>query len=153
MALPSSGPIGVGAIYQELTGSAVEGPTQVLKCFNGTYATINPGSPSQPSSSTPYSLGSFHGYDQNASGGGSFQISDPVDEFDPNKACQIGPSFPPQTLYWNGSGIPFIGEIVFTDSGLTSPYNGQQFWYYVYGNNFSYQIRDDGLIMDASECK
>ena len=126
MPLPSSGLIGVGAIYQELTGSAVEGATQVQKCFNGVYATINPNSQRQPSASTPYSLGSFHGYDQNASGltlffRSSFESGDPVGTC--FTQCDI-----PQ--YHNGAGtLPEIGNMVYNDSGGTVPLqSGGNYW-------------------------
>jgi hypothetical protein len=128
MPLPSSGPIGVGAIYQELTGSAVEGATQVLKCFNGDYAPINPNSPTQPSASTPYSLGSFHGYDQNAAPPGltlffRSQDSQPFPQDSCYTQCLV-----PQ--WHNGADpLPTIGDTVYDDSSGTQPIQGSgNYW-------------------------
>ena len=116
MPLPEGGPIGVGAIYQELTGSAVESDALVSKCFNGEYAPINPNSQRQPDASTPYSLGSFHGYDQNGSGLTSFWY---VDNSGIGSPCGLEC----ETEAWhNGAGaLPIVNDIVYTDSAGTFP--------------------------------
>lgn len=150
MALPSSGPIGIGAIYQELTGSAVEGPTQVSKCFNGIYATINPNSPAQPSPSTPYSLGSFHGYAQNSSSGIKIMLSQqPLG--DPQTACFVGPQIEPQAL-WCSTSTPHPEDFLYYDQALTQGFDGQDQWWYNYDLNVAFLIKGDGKIVDQFQC-
>ena len=155
MALPSSGSLYFSAIYTELTGSNPETLTLMSKLFNGDYATINPNSPSQPSANQPYSLGSFHGYDQNASGGGvAIQISEFGFEDGRREACEVGPSVDPQTIYWSGP-IPLPigpGPILYSDSSLTTPFDGHEQWFYVYANNSSYQISVEGYLMNIIPC-
>ena len=119
MALPSSGPLSFSAIYTELTGSSVEGATLMSKLFNGVYATINPNSPSQPSSSTPYSLNSFHGYDQNAGGGLTLFFRSQDSQSSPQDSCDIQCIIP---QWHNGANpLPDIGDMVFDNSGGNWP--------------------------------
>ena len=112
MALPSSGSLSFSAIYFELTESNPESSIQMQKLFNGEYAPINPNSPSQPSSSTPFSLGSFHGYTQTGAGLTSFWYAN---------VSGIGPGcfIECDTEAWhNGAGaLPTVGDVVYTDSG------------------------------------
>ena len=152
MALPSSGPLSFSAIYFELTGSSPETIVKMGKLFNGGYAPINPSSPSQPSSSTPYSLSSFHGYTQTG-GASSFNIAQIGDD-DPGKSCLVGPGQPSQQVYWSGSGIPiFPGAYIYTDPDLLYPVDGQGFWFYLYDNNTVLQILPDGYVNDIFKCK
>ena len=125
------------------------------KLFNGEYATINPNSPSQPSSSMPFSLGSFHGYDQNAGGGVAIQISQFGYEEDPGKACKFGPGVDPQTIYWTGPPAFPIGPgpILYSDSSLTTPFDGGELYWYVYGIESAYQISVEGYLMEIVECR
>ena len=112
MALPSSGSLSFSAIYFELTGSNPESGTPMSKLFNGEFAPINPNSQSQPSSSTPYSLNSFHGYDQTATGLTSFWYANV-------SGIGSGCFIECDTEAWhNGAGaLPTVGDVVYTDSG------------------------------------
>jgi len=126
MALPSSGPLSFSAIYFELTGSSPETIVKMGKLFNGDYATINPNSPSQPSSSTPYSLNSFHGYDQNA-GGGLTLFFRSTDSGNSGDVCYTQCNIP---QWHNGANpLPDIGDYVYDDPNGTFPLqSGGNYW-------------------------
>jgi hypothetical protein len=127
MALPSSGPISIGAIYTELTGSAPETLVRQWWLFNDSYATLNLNSPTQPSASAPFSLGSFHGYDQNAGPGLKLFFRSPQESGNPDGTCFTQCDIP---QYHNGAGtLPTVGDIVYNDSGGTDPLqSGGNYW-------------------------
>ena len=56
------------------------------------------------------------------------------------------------TMYYFGSSTyPSPGDTIYTDSGLTSPFNGGGSWYKL-GNNTSAQIDSSGLVLLLSLC-
>ena len=150
MALPSSGQLSFSAIYGELTGSA---PTSYVKAtfmFNGTYAEINPASPTQPNAAAPYSIASFYGYNQSAVGSYVFNFSqDPLG--DPSSSCVNGPGSGSMQLWSSDSSIN-INTVFCTDSGLINPFNGDRFWYYCIDNNTSYRISKSGVVIGEQAC-
>jgi hypothetical protein len=68
-------------------------------------------------------------------------------------ACIFGQAFP-TTVYSAISG-PFLGDQLFSDSGLTVGFIGGDFWYEVSGSSvggYSYQINNSGVIIDVYDC-
>jgi hypothetical protein len=64
---------------------------------------------------------------------------------DGNEGCRIGDRGTQYTLY-------FFGGVVFTDPGLTTPFNGGDLWYYDPVTNTSYQINSSGVIVGTYPC-
>ena len=144
MALPGSGAIGLNAIYTELTGSAPPGTVSLYSASTGTYATINPNSPTQPNAAAPFSISSWYSYDQSASAAYSYTFSaNPTP--DPFTSCMSGPGEPTQTLFSSDSAI-IIGTIFYTDQGLTTVFDGTSQWWYSSG--ISYRISDQVTSFD-----
>lgn len=152
MALPTSGPISIGQIYIEM-GQYPVGGWSLAQISNGTYP-INPNSPYQPNQTPPYSIGSWHGYDNNASGGS------PVDVYyslssNPFAVCggRMG-----GTLYYDANQSPDLAHAtdIFSDSGLSTPFDGQGLYWYMQdsatGMFFSIQIGFNGRVMDVFDC-
>jgi len=71
MALPSSGEISMADVYEELTGTApsVNQNYTLSDLCDGTIAALNTAGPNQPTTTPPYRLTSWYGYDHNYSAG------------------------------------------------------------------------------------
>lgn len=81
-------------------------------------------------------------------GGGSSKTFGDQGSGDSQGACLVGPSFPTRTLYYD-SGT----NTVYTDAGFTSPFDGQNKFWYNFSDNQSWQIRAfTGLVLDISQC-
>ena len=66
----------------------------------------------------------------------------------PQAACTVGPSFPTITLYYDAGT-----NALYTDSGFTTPFDGQNKFWYNFSDNQSWQIRAlTGLVFDISQC-
>lgn len=65
MALSTTGPLSMGDINQEL-GRARTASMSLDAAENGSYATINPNSPSKPSSTNPATISEWRGYNHTA---------------------------------------------------------------------------------------
>lgn len=65
MALSTTGPLSMGDINQEL-GRARTASISLDAAENGSYATINPNSPSKPSSTNPATISEWRGYNHTA---------------------------------------------------------------------------------------
>jgi len=63
-------------------------------------------------------------------------------------ACIVGPSFPTITLYYD-SGT----NALYTDSGFTTPFDGQNKFWYNFSDNQSWQIKEvDGSVLEITQC-
>ena len=63
-------------------------------------------------------------------------------------ACIYGSSFPTITLYYD-SGT----NTVYTDSGLTTRFNGQNKFWYNFSDNQSWHIRvSSGIVLGITQC-
>jgi len=63
-------------------------------------------------------------------------------------ACLVGPSFQTITLYYNSQN-----NSLYTDSGFTTPFDGQNKFWYNFNDNQSWQIRAfSGVVLDISQC-
>ena len=151
MALPSSGQIGLKAIYTELTGIAnPPGTVSLYSASTDAYATINPNSAAQPNTTAPYAMSSWYSYDQSAVGSYMFNFSqDPMG--DPGSSCVNGPGTGSIQLYSNVSSIT-MSTVFYTDSGLTTIFNGDRFWYYSLDNNITYRINAAGAVIGGQPC-
>ena len=152
MALPSSGQIGLLAIYTELTGSGTP-PGAGISLYNastGTYAEINPNSEAQPNTTAPYEMSSWYSYDQSAVGSYEYNFNDgPYGS--PAESCTFGPGSPPLSL-WSADSTLVMGTVLYTDSGLSNGFDGGMQWWYCQDFNTSYQINRRGQIEDISMC-
>ena len=152
MALPSSGQIGLNAIYTELTG-IIAPPGAGISLYNasiGTYAEINPNSPTQPNTTAPYAMSSWYLYDQSAVGSTKYNFGqDPAQ--DPSDSCIFGPTMPLLELYSNDLSIT-MGTVFYTDSGLITPFDGGNYWWYSIDNNISYRIDAAGGVVSEQPC-
>jgi len=151
MALPSSGAIGLDAIYTELSGGNQRPRTGISLKFAsiGTYVAINPNSGHKPNEVAPFSISSWYSYDQTASAAYSYTFGDGPFPF-PGRACAFGPGIGTQTLFSADSEITF-GTILYTDQELTSAFAGMSQWWY--RTNYSvYQIDNGGSVQDISTC-
>jgi hypothetical protein len=85
---------------------------------------------------------------QNCSSGGS-KIFTTIYYGNGEETCYNGPGAiskgNTQTLYPSG-------EFFYTDSGLTTPFNGGGVWWYNGTDNISYQIGNEGNTMDIFSC-
>jgi hypothetical protein len=141
MPVPSSGPISFSVIASNLSPAI---PTP----YSLNYMAQSAGF------SSPHSVEEFYGYDPGGGGGGvPWTISDTGIPDDPNTMCAIGPGFSPQELFWAGPGIPSYSNQVFTDSALTTPFDGGRLWWYSYSDNLTYLISENGEIFDIQPCK
>jgi hypothetical protein len=141
MPVPSSGPISFTVIAENLSPSVAQPYSLDGMSNNAGF-------------SRPHSVGEFYGYDPGGGGGGvPWTISDTGIGEDPNTMCAIGPGFSPQELFWVGPGTPNLNDTVFTDSALTTPFDGGRLWWYSYSNNSSYFIYEFGEIGDILPCK
>jgi len=151
MALPSSGAIGLDAIYTELTpGSQRPGAGISLeRASSGTYAAINPNSAHKPNEVAPFSISSWYSYDQTASAAYSYTFGDGPFPF-PGRACAFGPGIGTQTLFSADSAIT-SGTILYTDQGLTSNFDGMSQWWWS-NDNITYQIDSGGSVNQLFTC-
>jgi hypothetical protein len=125
MTLPSSGPISLNDIRNELTGQT-NVQTALKEASIGTYATINTNSPSYPNANSPYAMSEWYGYNQNAVSLTSFSSSSTGDA-DTGIACTFTPD---TTRYHNGiSSYPQVGDLVYTNSAGTIPFDSMGNYY------------------------
>ena len=81
-------------------------------------------------------------------GGGTAKIFGDTPLGDPQDSCVNGPSFQTITLYYD-SGT----NAVYTDSGLTTRFDGQNKFWYNFSDNQSWQIRaGNGLVLGITQC-
>ena len=81
-------------------------------------------------------------------GGGSSKTFGDQGSGSPQAACTVGPSFPTITLYYDAGT-----NALYTDSGFTTPFDGQNKFWYNFSDNQSWQIRAfTGLVLDISQC-
>ena len=126
MTLPSSGPLSLNDIRNELT-SQTGVLTSLKEASIGTYAAINTNSPTYPDGNSPYSISEWYGYNQNASPPLTSFSSSSTGDPDTGVACTFTPD---TTRYHNGiSSYPQIGDKVYTDSGGTNPFNSNGDYY------------------------
>ena len=150
MALPSSGQLSFSAIYTELTGGAPPGTVSLYSASTGTYATINTDSEAQPNTTSPYRMSSWYSYDQSAVGSYMFNFSQ--DQMgDPTSSCLNGPGTGSLQLWSSDSSIT-MSTVFYTDSGLTTIFDGDRFWYYSLDNNITYRINDAGAVIGGQPC-
>ena len=128
MALQSSGAISIGNIRTELGSSS--GSLRTLSALAG--------------KSTPDAISEFYGF--SAATYYEFSAS-PFSDF--NESCAAGFS-EPLGLY--ASVLEFsVGDRLYTDSNLNTPFNGEGFWWFY--DSSSYQIDTSGNIQDIVSCK
>lgn len=138
MTLPSSGPISLNDIRNELT-SQTNVETALKQASIGTYVAINTNSPSYPNANSPYAMSEWYGYNQNAVALTSFSSSSTGDP-DTGVACTFTPD---TTRYHNGvNSYPQVGDKVYTNSAGTTPFN----------SGGDYYKNDDGnaMVTDAT---
>ena len=134
MTLPSSGPLSLNDIRNELT-SQTGVLTSLKEASIGTYATINTNSPTYPDGNSPYSVSEWYGYNQNASPPLTSFNSASTGDPDTGTACTFTPD---TTRYHDGAGsYPQVGDKVYTNSSGTNPFN----------SNGDYYKNDDGNAM------
>lgn len=138
MALPSSGPLSLNDIRVELQQAQANSSLGALSDLAGFAA--------------PDAVSDFYGYSYpnyntvsivNAPEGSSAAACALSDEDD-------------ITLYFSGGGgtpaCPIITTTLYTNTGLTTPYNGDGQWFKSQQCNASYFIMSNGFIDGAGDC-
>lgn len=66
------------------------------------------------------------------------------------EVCGIdGGEFP---VYFAGTGCPVVGQTLYTDAGLTNPFDGQDLWWKSYQCNCGYYIMRNGFVEGYTPC-
>jgi len=117
---------------------------------NGTYATINTGSSSYPSSTNPASMSEWHGYDHSASSLTAIVISD--SSFgDSGGACSEGPESGTVTVYTDVYPVT-TSSYIYTDSAGTTAFDGGEAWYYYPSVSKTLEIANGGKVNGVGSC-
>jgi hypothetical protein len=131
MALPSSGPLSINDIRVELGQSQANSSLRSLSNIAGF--------------STPDAISEFYGYSPSAS---IFLIEPGVENS--GEACSAeGGEF---ELWWEGPGCPAITNTLYTDPGLTTPFDGKNLWWRSLQCNAIYYIMSNGFIEGYGDC-
>lgn len=131
MAIPSSGPLSITTIRTELGQAQGNNSLRTLSSLAG--------------KSSPDAMSEFYGYSPSTAI--FFVNNGTVNDRD---ACSLGGG--EFQLYWSGSGCPSTGNTLYTDSSLTTPFNGEYMWWKSYECNAAYYIMDNGFIEGTQSC-
>jgi hypothetical protein len=141
MALPSSGPLSINDIRVELGQSQANSSLRTLSNLAGF--------------STPDAISEFYGYSP-ALNYRTLAIID-IGYGDPSEACSDR-NEDNLTLYFFESGgdgspaCPTTGVTVYTNTALSTVFNGQSSWYKSAQCNATYLILSNGLIEGVEPC-
>ena len=149
MALQSSGTIKMSEINTEL-GRSSTATISLDSAENGTYATINTGSSSYPSSTNPASMSEWHGYDHSASSLTAIVISD-SGAGDSNGACNEGPESGTMTVYTDVYPVT-TNSILYSDSSGSTALDGGGQWYYYPSVSKTLEVGSTGRVDSVASC-
>jgi hypothetical protein len=147
MALPLSGQISMNDIRIEL-GIPTQTPFSLSDAVNGVYVVINTCSPFYPSTTPPYNLSNWYGYDHSYvccySVAGNWYRS----TLSSANACTLPGTV--QNLYNSTGTTPVLNEYVYRNTSCTIPafpgwYSDGSNWFYIEGT-------DPGLVTDEGLC-
>ncbi len=131
MSLPVSGPLSINDIRIQLGQAQGNNSLNALSNLAGF--------------SKPDAISEFYGYPPTAT---LFLVETPTSS--QGEVCSIdGGEFP---VYFSGSGCPTVGTTLYTDNGLTTPFNGQDRWWKSYQCNCGYYIMTNGFIEGFTPC-
>lgn len=131
--LPSSGPLSINDIRVELGQAQANSSLRSLSNLAGF--------------STPDAISEFYGYSPVTSTS-VFLVEPGVS--DSAEACSVdGGEF---ELWWAGPGCPGLTDTLYTDPGLTTPFDGKYLWWKSFQCNAIYFIMDNGFIEGYGPC-
>lgn len=152
MALQSSGPLKMSEINTEL-GRTSTAQISIDDAESGVYATINTASASYPNGARPAAVSEWYSYDHTASSSGFFTL---INSGQSSSAAACGLTGPDSlTLYHGTSGVyecPSLGRTLYTDSAQTSPFDGQNLYWYSPSCGKSYLITSSGFLEGVFTC-
>ena len=139
MAVPGSGTINMLGIAQERKfgtygSGTISNPILSNDLVNSgglnSFPALNSSSPTLPSTSTPFELDAWYGYDQDAFSGPTAYLSSGAGR----NPCAFSSS--DRTLYHSGSGAyPTVGDTVYSNSaGSTKVSGGNRRWFFSANN-------------------
>lgn len=126
MALPTSGELSLNDVYFELTGynMPVNSDITLEDLCTGVVEPLNTNSPNQPTTSAPFDILSWYGYDHSATGGSAASM-DPYYDDNSTSVCRM--TCGTLTIYYGDTGmrIETVADLaanlvdIYLDSGLT----------------------------------
>ena len=169
MAVPASGTLTMLGIAQERmygtygTGT-ITGPIVTTDLINGgntggsgnSYPALNTSSPSKPNTTAPHAMSEWYSYDQDYEQWRSFDILD-QGFGEGSEACE---SEEPDnlTLYYDsgasgtGTACPATGVTLYTDTALSSVFDGDHQWFKSSQCGKAYLIETDGFLEGIEVC-
>lgn len=157
MALPSSGQISMNDIRVEL-GIPTQSPFSLSDAVNGVYVTINTCSPNFPSTTPPYNLSDWYGYDHNYVCCTCKNVTIYIDQQDLDNATNnTNPSYD-GTVFWYynrccGNGYTttsWTSSGTYVDTLCACEENGTAGLYYYYSDTIFYS--NNSTITYNSSC-
>ena len=165
MAVPASGTLTMLGIAQERkfgtygTGT-ISSPILMTDLINSggsnSFPALNTSGTSVPNTSAPHAMSEWYGYDQDYVSWRSFTIEN-AGYGDGEEACSLGGS-DDTTLYYasggtgTGAACPSAGVTVYTDTGLSSAFDGVGQWFKSTLCNAAHLIDPEGYLEDVSAC-
>ena len=165
MAVPASGTLTMLGIAQERkfgtygTGT-ISSPILMTDLINSggsnSFPALNTSGTSVPNTTTPHAMSEWYGYDQDYEQWRSFDILD-QGFGEGSEACE---SEEPDnlTLYYDsggsgtGAACPATGVTVYTDTALTSTFDGNDMWFKSSQCNAAYRVLPDGTLEEITAC-
>lgn len=131
MALPPSGPISINDIRIELGQAQGNNSLRTLSSLAGFSA--------------PDAMSEFYGYPPST----KIFLVEPGTPSQGEVCSLSGGEF---EVWWGGSGCPDVGNTLYLDSGLTTPFDGKSLWWKSYQCNAGFYIFSDGFIEGKVNC-
>ena len=165
MAVPTSGILTMLGIAQERKHSTygtgtISSPILMTDLINSggsnSFPALNTSGTSVPNTTTPHAMSEWYGYDQDYVSWRSFTVEN-AGYGDGEEACSFGGS-DDTTLYYasggtgTGAACPSTGVTVYTDTGLSSAFDGGGQWFKSTLCNAVYLIQTDGFVEGISAC-
>ena len=165
MAVPTSGILTMLGIAQERKHSTygtgtISSPILMTDLINSggsnSFPALNTSGTSVPNTTTPHAMSEWYGYDQDYVSWRSFTVEN-AGYGDGEEACSFGGS-DDTTLYYasggTGTGVacPATGVTLYTDTGLSSAFDGGGQWFKSTLCNAAYLIQTDGFVEGISAC-